>query len=64
MRPTRVARWGSDGAADGAPSVVLHTHRMKSDLGDAGGTLSDSEVMTLCKISRNTYYKYKRELKA
>ena len=28
-----------------------------------GGTLSDSEVMTLCKISRNSYYKYKRELK-
>ena len=31
---------------------------------DFGGTLSDSEVMTLCKISRNSYYKYKRELKA
>ena len=28
-----------------------------------GGTLSDKEVMTLCKISRNSYYKYKRELK-
>ncbi len=28
-----------------------------------GGMLSDSEVMTLCKISRNSYYKYKRELK-
>ena len=31
---------------------------------DFGGTLSDKEVMTLCKISRNSYYKYKRELKA
>lgn len=28
-----------------------------------GGTLSDKEVMILCKISRNSYYKYKRELK-
>ena len=28
-----------------------------------GGTLSDKEVMTLCMISRNSYYKYKRELK-
>ena len=28
-----------------------------------GGSLSDKEVMTLCKISRNSYYKYKRELK-
>jgi len=30
---------------------------------DFGGTLSDKEVMTLCQISRNSYYKYKRELK-
>ena len=30
---------------------------------DFGGTLNDTEVMTLCKISRNSYYKYKRELK-
>jgi DNA invertase Pin-like site-specific DNA recombinase len=30
---------------------------------DFGGTLSDAEVMALCKISRNSYYKYKRELK-
>ena len=28
-----------------------------------GGTLNDAEVITLCKISRNSYYKYKRELK-
>jgi DNA invertase Pin-like site-specific DNA recombinase len=27
-----------------------------------GGSLSDSEVMKLCGCSRNTYYKYKREL--
>ena len=30
---------------------------------DFGGTLSDKEVMTLCKISRNSFYKYKKELK-
>ena len=29
-----------------------------------GGTLNDSECMQLAKISRNTYYKYKREIKA
>lgn len=30
---------------------------------DFDGTLNDSEVMKLAEISRNTYYKYKRELK-
>lgn len=30
---------------------------------DFGGMLSDSEVMMLCGVSRNSYYKYKRELK-
>jgi len=30
---------------------------------DFGGTLSDVDVMKLTKLSRNTYYKYKRELK-
>ena len=30
---------------------------------DFGGTLDDSEVMLLCKVSRNSYYKYKKELK-
>ena len=29
-----------------------------------GGTLNDVEVMMLCNVSRNSYYKYKRELKA
>lgn len=28
-----------------------------------GGTLSDGEVMTLTGLARNTYYKYKRELR-
>ncbi len=30
---------------------------------DFNGTLKDDEVMLLAKISRNSYYKYKRELK-
>ena len=37
---------------------------IKKHATDFGGTLSDAEVMMLCKISRNSYYKYKRELKA
>ena len=36
---------------------------IKKQATDFGGTLSDKEVMTLCQISRNSYYKYKRELK-
>ncbi len=36
---------------------------IKKHATDFGGTLSDSEVMTLCKVSRNSFYKYKRELK-
>lgn len=31
---------------------------------DFCGTLDDTEVMTLTGLSRNTYYKYKRELRA
>lgn len=30
---------------------------------DFGGTLSDKDVIKLAEISRNSYYKYKRELK-
>lgn len=37
---------------------------IKKHATDFGGTLSDTEVITLCQISRNSYYKYKRELKA
>lgn len=36
---------------------------IKKHARDFGGTLSDKEVMTLCSISRNSYYKYKREVK-
>lgn len=31
---------------------------------DFDGTLDDSEVMKLCGISRNTYYRYKKQLKS
>ena len=30
---------------------------------DFDGTLADADVITLTGLSRNTYYKYKRELK-
>ena len=30
---------------------------------DFGGTLEDPDVMKLCGCSRNSYYKYKKELK-
>jgi len=30
---------------------------------DFGGTLEDPDVIKLCGCSRNSYYKYKRELK-
>ena len=30
---------------------------------DFNGTLADTDVITLTGLSRNTYYKYKRELK-
>lgn len=28
-----------------------------------GGTLGDKDCMVLAKVSRNTYYRYKKELK-
>ena len=31
---------------------------------DFGGSLEDPEVIKLCGCSRNSYYKYKREIKA
>ena len=57
----------SIGLAKGTTLVTEKSLRckeiIKKHATDFGGTLSDSEVMTLCKISRNSYYKYKRELK-
>lgn len=31
---------------------------------DFGGSLSDVDVMKLCGVARNTYYKYKKEIKS
>lgn len=41
-----------------AAKAVILKHSM-----DFNGTLSDEDVMKLAGIARNTYYKYKRELK-
>lgn len=35
---------------------------MRKHCKDFGGTLTDKEVMALTKLSRNTFYKYKKEL--
>ncbi len=43
-----------------APAKELIEKHCKS----FGGTLNDNECIQLAKISRNTYYKYKREIKA
>lgn len=40
-----------------AKEIILKHNR------DFGGSLNDEDTRTLCKISRNTYYKYKREVK-
>ena len=37
---------------------------IKKHAKDFGGTLDDPDVMKLCGCSRNSYYKYKREIKA
>ena len=36
---------------------------IKKHAKDFGGTLDDPDVMKLCGCSRNSYYKYKRELR-
>lgn len=36
---------------------------IKKHAKEFGGMLSDKEIMLLCNISRNSYYKYKKELK-
>lgn len=41
---------------DSKPIILKHSK-------DFNGTLDDSEVMKLTGLSRNTYYKYKKELK-
>ena len=54
-------------------SYILHTGRCKGmaqkilciqkHAKDFGGTLDDPDVIKLCGCSRNSYYKYKREIK-
>ena len=55
------------GLAKGTTLVTQKSVQCKSIIQkhsvDFGGSLSDKEVMTLCQISRNSYYKYKREIK-
>lgn len=55
------------GLAKGTTLVTQKSVQCKSIIQkhsvDFGGSLSDKEVMTLCGISRNSYYKYKKELK-
>lgn len=60
-------RWGQVGQAEGAK---LHVKKadiakgiIKRHSSDFGGTLNDIECMKLTGLARNTYYKYKRELK-
>ncbi|MBQ8999819.1 MAG: recombinase family protein [Clostridium sp.] len=36
--------------------------KIKKHAKDFGGSLTDKETMELCKIARNSYYKYKKEL--
>lgn len=43
--------------ADAAKKVIIKHSK------DFGGTLSDKDVMKLAKVSANSYYKYKAELK-
>ena len=42
-----------------AAKEIIRTHAKAF-----GGPLSDAECQKLCEISRNSYYKYKAELKA
>ena len=45
--------------------MLLSRHQCtnKKHATDFGGMLRDKEVMMLYKVSRNSYYKYKRERK-
>ena len=52
------------------PGNVLHIKKkgpakdiIKKHCKEFGGSLTDSEVMELAKISRNTFYKYKKEIR-
>lgn len=55
------------GQAEGKKLVVKKSFKAKEDIvkysKDFKGTLADTEVMKLVGLSRNTYYKYKKELR-
>ena len=55
------------GQAEGKKLVVKKSFKAKEDIvkysKDFRGTLADTEVMKLVGLSRNTYYKYKKELR-
>ena len=55
------------GLQKGAKLVTKKSKKAKEQIlkysKDFDGTLTDSECMRLIKISKNTYYDYKRELK-
>lgn len=50
------AKLNTKKSAEMKPIILQHCK-------DFGGSLSDTEVMKLTKLARNTYYRYKRELK-
>ncbi len=56
------------GRAEGATVETKKSKEMKEQIikysSSFGGTLNDIEVMKLTGLARNTYYKYKREIKA
>lgn len=45
------------------PKEIEAKTKMWKHCKDFGGTLTDAECMDMVKVCRNTYYKYKRELK-
>lgn len=56
------------GNIKGTKLVTKKSVRIKEEIkkhsADFNGTLNDIDVMKLCGVARNTYYKYKREIKA
>lgn len=54
------------GAVNGKKLVTKKSVKAKELIAigsrDFGGTLSDAEMIKICGVSRNTFYKYKREL--
>lgn len=55
------------GREEGKKVITKKGEKLKEDIikysKDFNGNLCDKEVMVLCNVARNTYYKYKKELK-